>query len=74
MSEPDYLAQTAENLTPQERHAWIQERVHDAREKGCEIVRASVDPKRDPMPTLVEGWIDPQADQSVPPHWRMTTD
>jgi hypothetical protein len=66
---PDYLAQTAEPMTRDERLAWISARSSEAKAAGCQICRASV---HEVYPDLIifEGWRDRNADQSVTPAWQ----
>ena len=57
MSDPDFVAQTAEPMTGDERRAWFQERAREFRDSGAAWMQQSVDDTRDPMTSLAEGWL-----------------
>jgi hypothetical protein len=56
MTEPDYLAQTAERLTSDERRAWLVACAAEARKRGVTHARATIHPKD--AWTLFEGWVE----------------
>lgn len=66
MSEPKYVVQTGEALTPEESRAWIQKRVDEAKAEGCRYFRASHNEK--PFALLVEGWEERPEDEG-PQRW-----
>jgi hypothetical protein len=56
MSNPDFSAQTAEPMTPDERRRWFNSVAAEFREKGATHAQASCNPDHDPPIYLVEGW------------------
>ena len=68
---PDFVAQSAELMTKDERHNWFQTRAREMREKKATWLQMSVDPERDPMTTLIEGWLVRPHVQPEP-HFQMT--
>lgn len=65
MSEPEYLAQTGEPMTWEERNAWILARRAEAKARGCTFGRISTHPdNRDLL--LIEGWKERPDDQGEP--------
>ena len=67
MTEPTYIAQTAEPMTREERVNWIRSRIPDAREQGAMWWRAMVS---DEGWTLFEAWPERPADEGEP-RWQV---
>jgi hypothetical protein len=75
MSDPDYIAQTAECATPQQRQTWLVARVAAARERGITFSRATV--SDDGALLLYEGWKDRPLDKEGnldqgEPRWQLS--
>lgn len=68
--EPDYLAQTAEPMTPDERREWFRSRAREAGAQGCVHGRMSVDDAENPTMALVEAWKVRPSDEGEP-RWQM---
>lgn len=71
MTEPSYIAQTAEPMEADARRGWIRRAAQEAREKGITFMRVTVDDALNPKITLLEGWESPPDDQGEP-RWQMT--
>ena len=69
--EPDFVAQSAEPMTLDERRAWFRNRYVEFREKGASWIQQAVDPSFDPMAVLAEGWLVRPKVQPEP-HFQMT--
>ena len=54
--EPDYLAQTAEQLSVHQRFDWLAARASDAKKAGCNYLRAAITEHQGEKITLMEGW------------------
>ena len=70
MTKPDFVAQTAEPLTGEERIAWFRERAIEAYAEGVTRSRFSIHPELAHL-TLYEGWIE-AADDVDDPHFQLT--
>ena len=67
---PDFVVQSAEPMTKDERWNWFQTCAREMREKKATWLQMSFDPKHDPMITLIEGWlVRPQVQPE--PHFQM---
>lgn len=64
MTEPNYLAQTAEYQRPVDAKEWVEQRIAEMKDAGIRLARQSWDPKAKIL--LIEGWKDRFADQGVP--------
>lgn len=71
MSEPTYIAQSREPMSPEQRRSWIKERADEAMVKGCRWFRASVHTTM-PELTLVEGWVEDFVEDQGEPRWLLT--
>ena len=67
--EPDFIAQTAEPMTPDERRIWVEAQVAAGRADGATFFRASVHPEIAYL-TLMEGWAKQPEDQGEQ-RWQM---
>ena len=68
---PDFIAQSAEPMTPDERRAWFRDRYVEFRQKGATWMQQAVEPSNDPMIVLAEGWrVRPKVQPE--PHFQMT--
>ena len=73
MTDPDFVAQTAEPMTGADRRAWFGDRYAEFREKGATWMQYSVDDAENPLIALAEGWlVRPKAQPT--PHFQMTED
>jgi len=66
-SEPCYLAQSFEPMSPLKRQDWIKARSDDAKRAGAQSVRVTVGDKGE---TLFEGWTDRYPDMGEP-RWQL---
>ena len=65
MSEPDFISQTAEPMTPEQRQEWFRWRVTEAENEGATFHRYSHHPGN-PDILLHEGWKVRPDDQGEP--------
>lgn len=65
VEEPDFISQTAEPMTPEQRMEWFRWRAADAEEKGATWHRFSSCPEM-PEVILHEGWKVRPQDQGEP--------
>lgn len=63
-SEPDYIAQTGETRTREEREAWLRARADEAKQEGCVHARATL--SDDHSLLLLEAWKETPADEGPP--------
>lgn len=63
--EPEFISQTAEQMTPDERRMWCRKQARDAEEKGATFHRWTM---HDEIPNLIlyEGWKAKPEDQGDP--------
>ena len=75
MSEPDFIAQTAELKTPDEQRRWSHFRIKEMHQLGVTFARCSIKTDKTLLPNgdridneiiLVEGWLEQPADQGEP--------
>ena len=71
MTDPDFVAQTAEPMTADERREWFKVHYAEFREKGATWGQMAVDDTYDPMILLCEGWIV-RPNVQPEPHFQMT--
>ena len=74
MSDPDFVAQTAEPMTRDERLAWFQERNREFKERGATWAQYSVDDADNPKIALFEGWLVRPKEQPAPHFQMMASD
>lgn len=70
MSEPEYIAQTAEPDNIADLRSWFDNRSEEAKAEGITFARYSVDDNEKPTLALIEGWKTPPKDQG-PIRWQM---
>lgn len=71
MCGPDFVAQTAELISGDERRAWFKARTDEFRKQGATWMQVAVDDTDDPKVTLAEGWrLRPK--EQPKPHFQMT--
>lgn len=75
MSEPFYVRQTAETMTGEERHRWIEGACSEAREAGAKHDRISISRELVPDKTLVlvEAWHERPEDEGEQ-RWALTAE
>lgn len=69
--EPDFIFQTAEEMTPEQRMEWLRLHSGEANDLGATFHRATVHPKIKHL-TLLESWIVRPEDQGDP-RWQMVS-
>jgi hypothetical protein len=69
--EPDFISQTAEARTPEQRMEWLRKRTADANAKGATFHRAIVSDDHANL-LLLESWKVAPKDQGEP-RWQMQT-
>ncbi len=62
MEEPEFISQTAEPMTPQQKREWCRQQAEDATTKGATWHRWS----EDNNVVLYEGWLVRPVDQGQP--------
>ena len=67
--EPDFLSQTAEPMTPEQRQEWFRFEAFQAAENGATFHRYSVHPENLEL-LLYEGWKVRPDNQGEPP-WQL---
>jgi hypothetical protein len=65
MSEPDFVFQTAEPMTQEQRMEWLRLHSGEANDEGATFHRASVHPEIEHL-TLLESWKVRPEDQGEP--------
>jgi hypothetical protein len=71
MSEPDFLRQLGDPMTPEEFHAWLRSASTEMRKNGATHLRVSAHPEIEHL-RLLEGWKVTPKDQGEP-RWQLTT-
>lgn len=72
MSEPFYIAQTAEAYTKELANTFIRERAKEAKNEGAQLIRASIHPDF-PNMLLIEGWAERHVGDQGHPRWAFAT-
>lgn len=70
MSEPTYIRQSGDILTPAEKRAWLEGAVAEARTEGATWFRATEHPAI-PNLLLLEGWTE-RPDSEGEQRWALT--
>lgn len=68
---PDFVAQSAELMTGNQRREWFQARAVEFKEQGATWLQFSVDDADNPKIALIEGWRARPKVQPAP-HFQMT--
>lgn len=65
---PDFAAQTADPMTPEQAHEWFRARWAEMRAEGATWPRYAVDDARNPTMWLCEGWKQ-RPEREASPHF-----
>lgn len=65
MSEPFYLRQTAEDMSPEEQRRWVEAEVANAKAQGAVWFRVTKHPQHENV-VLVEAWKKRPSDEGEP--------